>query len=124
MFIGVSTSGGSQILVQIGSGSLTTSGYTESLSVASAQTNAVQSITSTAGCILYSGSASEITQVNMVLTPVSGNTWLSTHSGSRSGWGLVGSAYVTLGGVLDRVRITTVSTTDNFDAGSINILYE
>ena len=29
-----------------------------------------------------------------------------------------------LGGVLDRVRITTVNGTDTFDAGSINILYE
>jgi hypothetical protein len=124
MFIGVSTSGGSQILVQIGSGSVTNSGYTESSSVASAQTNAVLSVTSTAGCILYSGSASEVTQVNMVLTSVSGNTWLSTHSGARSNWGLVGSAYVTLGGVLDRVRITTVGGTDTFDAGSVNILYE
>jgi hypothetical protein len=31
---------------------------------------------------------------------------------------------VTLSGTLDRVRITTVSGTDTFDAGSINILYE
>jgi hypothetical protein len=29
-----------------------------------------------------------------------------------------------LGGTLDRVRITTVNGTDQFDAGSFNILYE
>jgi hypothetical protein len=29
-----------------------------------------------------------------------------------------------LGGVLDRVRLTTVNGTDTFDAGSVNILYE
>ena len=124
MLVGVSTSAGSQLLVQLGSGSFTTSGYSESVSVASAQTNTVQSVNSTAGCILYSGSASEVTQVHMVFTLVSGNTWLSTHSGARSGWGLAGSAYVTLGGVLDRLRLTTVSGTDTFDAGSVNILYE
>lgn len=124
MLVGVSTNTGSQLLVQIGSGSFTTTGYSESVSVASAQTNTVQSATSTAGCILYSGGASDITQVHMVLTLVSGNTWLSTHSGSRVGWGLVGSAYITLGGILDRLRLTTVNGTDTFDAGSINILYE
>jgi hypothetical protein len=31
---------------------------------------------------------------------------------------------VSLGGVLDRVRITTVNGTDTFDAGSVNIMYE
>jgi hypothetical protein len=31
---------------------------------------------------------------------------------------------VTLAGVLDRVRITTVGGTDTFDAGSINLLWE
>ena len=31
---------------------------------------------------------------------------------------------IALGGVLDRVRITTVNGTDTFDAGLINILYE
>jgi hypothetical protein len=30
----------------------------------------------------------------------------------------------TLGGALDRLRITTVGGTDTFDAGSINILWE
>jgi len=31
---------------------------------------------------------------------------------------------ISLGGTLDRVRITTVNGTDTFDAGTINILYE
>jgi hypothetical protein len=31
---------------------------------------------------------------------------------------------VSLGGVLDRVRITTANGTDTFDAGTVNILYE
>jgi len=35
-----------------------------------------------------------------------------------------GNGAVTLGGTLDRVRITTVNGTDTFDAGTINILYE
>ena len=31
---------------------------------------------------------------------------------------------VTLGGTLDRLRITTVNGTDAYDAGTVNILYE
>jgi hypothetical protein len=31
---------------------------------------------------------------------------------------------IALGGVLDRVRVTTVGSTDTFDAGTINIIYE
>jgi hypothetical protein len=36
----------------------------------------------------------------------------------------INAGTITLSGVLDRVRITTVNGTDTFDAGSINILYE
>ena len=37
---------------------------------------------------------------------------------------LTSGGSVTLSGILDRIRITTVNGTDTFDAGSINILYE
>ena len=64
----------------------------------------------------------------MVIQLISGNTWLSTHSGNFNQAGtyytLVGGGNVTLSGTLDRVRITTVNGTDTFDAGSINIMYE
>jgi hypothetical protein len=61
----------------------------------------------------------------MTLTLVSGNAWVSSHAyGDGSGAVMTGGGNVTLGGTLDRVRITTVNGTDTFDAGSINILYE
>jgi hypothetical protein len=37
---------------------------------------------------------------------------------------LGGGTSPSLGGTLDRVRITTVNGTDTFDAGTINIIYE
>jgi hypothetical protein len=40
------------------------------------------------------------------------------------GFDFGGGGNVTLSGVLDRLRITTVNGTDTFDAGSINIMYE
>jgi len=36
----------------------------------------------------------------------------------------MGGGTSALGGTLDRVRITTVNGTDQFDAGTVNILYE
>jgi hypothetical protein len=35
-----------------------------------------------------------------------------------------GAGVISLGGTLDRVRITAANGTDTFDAGTINIIYE
>lgn len=122
MFNGVSTNGASIVQIQIGSGSVTTSGYTSGSQI-SAQT------TATTGFILTNsgGSGSGVTLIGtMTLSLLNSNTWVangvmflnSSNNAFNSG---VSPA---LGGALDRVRITTVNGTDTFDAGSINILYE
>jgi hypothetical protein len=61
----------------------------------------------------------------MLLTLISGNTWVSSHT-LKTATNLlgVGGGDVTLTGALDRLILTTVNGTDTFDAGSINILYE
>jgi hypothetical protein len=41
-----------------------------------------------------------------------------------NGESFLGGGAVTLSGVLNLVRITTVNGTDTFDAGTINILFE
>lgn len=122
---GVSVAAGDQIVVQIGSGTFVTSGY-GSVSVASAQTNAVLSTNSSTGFIVYSAGLGDFTTVVMQLYQVGNNNWTSAHFGQRSGWGLVGgnSGGVQLAGPLDRVRITTNSGGDSFDAGVINIFYQ
>jgi hypothetical protein len=63
---------------------------------------------------------------NAVLTNISGNSWVQNFvmGQSDAAFAVFGGGSITLGGVLDRVRITTVNGTDTFDAGSINILYE
>jgi hypothetical protein len=61
----------------------------------------------------------------MTISNVSGNSWVSNMTFSTTtSISSFGGGGVTLGGTLDRVRITTVNGTDTFDAGSINILYE
>ena len=123
MFNGVSTNGTSNLLAQIGAGSVTTSGYT-SAAVQMAASNAPAS--STAGYLLTGALAAALAYSgHLVITKLTGNTWIASSalagaaSNNNSSTGAIA-----LGGTLDRVRITTVNGTDTFDAGSINILYE
>lgn len=60
----------------------------------------------------------------MIVTLVSGNTWVSSHCVARGGGGVGGGKSPSLSGTLDRIRLTTVNGTDTFDAGSVNIMYE
>jgi hypothetical protein len=122
MFNEVSTNGASNRLVQIGAGSVTTSGYVSS---ASALTSATSTTSSTAGFIIFADGATYILSGHMVLTLISANTWISSHTcKAATTQQSVGAGSLALGGTLDRIRITTVNGTDTFDAGSVNILYE
>jgi hypothetical protein len=124
MFNGVSTSGTSNLGIQIGSGSVTTSGYT----------GFTNSFNSSPSGTLYTSSflASELVAAGSVfsgiatLANITGNTWVFSVAGGDSGNTAVtlGGGNLALGGTLDRIRITTTNGTDTFDAGSINILYE
>jgi hypothetical protein len=126
MFSGVSTNGTSNLQIQIGSGSVDTTGYTGGqAAVLNANTTGAGSIT-TGFAWNTAGSASTSVYGTIVLTFVSGNIWVA----NGNGWDVQGSRGMilaggkTLSGTLDRVRITTFNGTDTFDAGSINILYE
>ena len=125
MFGGVSTNGASPVQVQIGAGSVTTSGYVSTCANGYAA-NSLAVDSSSTGFITQFASASSARNGQMVLTNISGNIWVSAHMmGDVSGQGGgVGGGNVTLSGLLDRVRITTVGGTNTFDAGTINILYE
>jgi hypothetical protein len=125
MFIGVSTNGTSSLLVQIGTGSVTSTGYT---GAGSSTANGVTSgvLNSTAGFLIYTNTASAVMQVCMTIVNIGGNNWVSSHAGSKSDAAVVmsGGGSVGLSGTLDRIRLTTQNGTDTFDAGSVNILYE
>jgi hypothetical protein len=123
MFNEVSTNGTSGTLIQIGtSGGVVTSGYL-STSVGTAAAAGVSNYTTGFG--IRNDSASYVMSGHMVITSISGNIWISSHTTKTSTAVCpVGAGSVTLGGTLDRVRFTTVNGTDTFDAGSINILYE
>jgi hypothetical protein len=129
MFSGVSTSGTSKKLVQLGTSSgPETSGY---LAGCFTSSSGIEYSLSTAGFIFSTDQnsyAAGNTHGSIVFTNISSNTWVAqgvTHvSGSGYQLGNSVSGSKSLAGVLDRVRVTTVNGTDTFDAGTINIIYE
>jgi len=126
MFQGVSTSGTSIPQIQIGSGSFVTTGYLGTGFIALNTFAPAISQNSTGFLTAGDCAATYTTHGSIVLTNITGNTWVIN--------GILGQSdavriqmcggSLALGGTLDRVRITTVNGTDTFDAGSINILYE
>ena len=124
MFSGVSTSGTSSYLVQIGAGSITNTGY-KSTSAFGGSGSVTASTTGFLAC--SNVSAAGLFSGHMVITTIGSNIWVESAiimADTVSATGTFGSGTVTLSGTLDRVRITTVNGTDTFDAGSVNILYE
>lgn len=125
MFSGVSTNGTSQLQIQIGAGSVTTSGYL-SYAVQLSNGASVSGNAVTSGFHIFNQNASAARNGQMILTNISSNAWVESHAmgDSAGAVALTGGGSITLGGTLDRVRITTVNGTDTFDAGTINIIYE
>lgn len=128
MFSGVSFTSTSPLgIVQIGSGSVTTSGYLGTLTtLVSASSVSTNAMTTGFGYANFSGAAADTVIGAMVLTTLGSNVWVAfgTFGNTNTLRGLFSGGNITLGGALDRVRITTTDGTTTFDAGSINILYE
>lgn len=124
---GVSTNGSANLQVLIGdSGGFETSGYLGSSSRAGGAGDLTGGNSTTgADIIAGAGSTADIRhgEIRITLVDASSNTWVIT--------GIVGfsnaarTVYLgyskSLSGTLDRIRLVT---TDTFDAGSINVIYE
>lgn len=123
LFAGVSLSGADDILVQMGLGSFTTSGYVSSSgAVRDGSTSAVSS--STAGFTLRSQDGAGVMSGSMTITQLSANIWVANHTMKRdTNTIVVGGGDISFAGAIDRVRITRTGT-NTFDAGNINIMYE
>lgn len=125
-FVGVSTSGTSNIIVQLGdAGGVETTGYLGSACYLAA---AATSTAFTAGFGIHSAPAAASVihgTVTLTLENSSANTWCcaSLLSRSDSAAVIVGSGSKSLSQELTSVRITTAGGIDTFDAGVINIAY-
>ena len=121
---GVSLTGSSHTIIQLGSGSYTTSGYAATAAYAGTA-NSAGVASATNGFCVHGGSNTNALTGTMTLVNLSGNTWVASHSGMlNTTIGVMGGGSVTLSGTLDRIRIASANGTDSFDAGSVNILFE
>lgn len=122
LFNGVSTTGTSVPIIQLGtSASYTSSGY-----LGAACTGATFINLSTGFAYAATNTAARVIHGTATIINVSSNIWVfSSVTGlsneASMNWG---GGSISLAGTLDRVRITTVGGTDTFDAGVINILYQ
>jgi hypothetical protein len=130
LFSGVSTSGSSDLLIQLGdSGGVETTGYKSLSTLGDVGSNLQSTVSSTSGILLYARDAAYDRNgaVSFYLLDASANTWVAEGvvaavEGNAVLVKIAGSK--SLSATLDRVRITTANGTDTFDAGVINILYE
>jgi hypothetical protein len=116
IFLRLGTSAGFETTNYIGSSGVIANSPAYSSTSQTAGFNLTGTGVDTAG--LYSGSA--------IITLMGSNTWVLQ---SCIGAALLARTFFsagskTLAGTLDRVRLNSVSGTDTFDAGSVNILYE
>jgi hypothetical protein len=127
LFSGVSLSATANILVQVGSGSTTSTGYVGYYFLQ--QTSGTPAVTSaTDGFRIQVNTNASTAHGKLSIDLITGTTYVA----SGTFVGLTATSIATflstggtiaLSGVLDRVVITSTST-DTFDAGSINIQYE
>ena len=125
-FSGISLSGTDHILIRLSTGgTFATTGYT-STSNYTTSGGATGGTNSTAGALLFSGTAANILTGSYTFVNLTGNTWVGTggHIYDNDG-GFVGNgaSKVTIGGTLDGIRITSAGS-NTFDAGTINVFWE
>jgi hypothetical protein len=126
MFTDVSTTGTSNVQIQLGTGgSPTTTGYASSSSLIS---GTISNTSNTTGLLTDNASSATANRIGLVtICNITGNTWVSTSNmqfPNLSQQCSFAGGYIALSGTLDMLRITTITGVQTFDAGSINILYE
>jgi hypothetical protein len=128
MFNTVSTNSTNLLQIQVGSGSISTSGYASQFSAGAAASGV---LTTGFGIASMAASAASAFTGSVTLCLLGSNTWieqghLAYVNGTVVGWTSGGSSPA-LSGALDQLRVISSATglpSDTFDLGSINILYE
>ena len=125
MFNGVSTNGSSDIMIQLGAGSIDATSYV-GCRVSFSASNTLGTSANSTGIAVYAISAgAEAASGIATIALMGSNTWSATGTmGASAPRATTFGFSKVLSGTLDQVRITTVLGTDTFDAGTVNILYE
>jgi hypothetical protein len=124
LYSGLSTNGNNPIVIQAGSGTFKTTGYLGAAAVIEGTTGYTVGFgignSNVSNADLHHGT------IVLNLLDSSTNTWIAGGTAARSDAveaGFTGGA-VALAGALDRIRFTTTTGTDIFDAGITNIMWE
>jgi len=127
MLNGVALNASSNLLIQLGTASSVEATSYVSTSSLAGSGNALTVVSSTTGFLGYLSNSAFALGGSMTITNISGNIWVGSGvfaNTSSIPYGNYVAGTKSLGGVLTRVRLTTVNGTDTFTAGSVNILYE
>jgi hypothetical protein len=120
LFNSISTNGAAHLLVQLGAGSIQTTGY------AGSADNGSASFTSSTGFGIVLGASTAIISGRMDFTLVGSNIYICDYVMGRHDTGNVnrGGGVVTLSGALGKIRIATANGSDLIDVGgSFGIQY-
>jgi hypothetical protein len=123
----LTASGTTSFLIQLGtSGGIVSSGYNSTGTGLAA--SALATSASTAGFITRNSRTAVATYSGVCyISNVTGTSWVahgSMSAASTTEGATFSGGIASLGGTLDRVRMTCVNGTDAFSAGTINLLYE
>ena len=120
-FAGVSTNGTSNLLVQIGNGTVEVTTY---ISVSTRFATTTNTGNVTVGFVVFTVAATDNKTGRMSLRNPSGNIWVEDHLISSGATFDIfnGTGIKTIGAILSILRLTTVNGTDVFDAGSIGLI--
>ena len=129
---GISTSGSSPVILRLGAGGVATTGYSGASLIArgdgTSGGSANTSATATGGLVIHGvPTAASSISGNATFVLNGSNRWTGNFVGGDNSGSfpvLVSGTNITLAGTLDQVRLTTISGTDTFDAGAINLIYE
>ena len=120
MFSGVSGSGTSLPQVQLGTSSgIIVTGYDSTVMWGTSY------VASATGMLIGGGTASDSRSGSMIIAKLNDGIYTAFGIVRTSTTAcMMSGGSVTLTGIIDRIRITTVNGTDTFDAGVVNIMYE
>lgn len=129
LFQSVSTTGTSNVGIQLGTGgtpTYVTTGYASVGNSLAGGGVASSAYTTLFGLGSGNQAAASVMQGQMIISNITGNNWVfcGTTSQTNTNATHLGNGSISLGAALTAVRITTVAGTDTFDAGTMNIFYE
>jgi hypothetical protein len=118
--------GAANFLLQIGAGSIVTSGYASVSNYSSGGGGAAISATNGYCVSVATNPVETVTGIaTLCLLDSSTNIWVMSFTGKLNSTNNVTAAgLLTLSGTLDRIRLTSTTALDVFDGGSVNIFYE